>query len=146
MHVLHHQADPHLHSSYTYKWTRKQTHGIYCGLGCPRRISHVPKTKYLQTYFIFYLHSHLAFCMFVLECAKTCMCQCVHVLCRSCLLRRWIKQKVHLICKTLQGKQANTHTHTLAYSIKIISVTESILRSSNKPFFPWYKSLLFIPA
>lgn len=54
----------------------------------PRRISHVPKTKYLQTYFIFYLHSHPAFCMFVLECAKTCMCQCVHVLCRSCLLRR----------------------------------------------------------
>lgn len=111
MHVLHHQADPHLHSSYTYKWTRKQTHGIYCGLGCPRRISHVPKTKYLQIYFIFYLHSHLAFCMFVLECAKTCMCQCVHVLCRSCLLRRWIKQKVHLICKTLQGKHTHTHAH-----------------------------------
>lgn len=100
----------------------------------------------------FYLHIHLSFCMFISECMQTCMCQSVHVLCKSCLLRWWIKQQVHLICKALQGKytqndtrtQTQIHIQRLAYSIKIISVTESILRSSSKPFFPWYKSLLFM--
>ena len=150
MHILYCQAGEHLHSSYMQKLTRTQSSTIYYGLGGPQKTISSPQEQIFADLFRFYLHIHLPFCMFVSEVMRTCMCQCVHVLCKSCLLRRWIKQQVHLICKALRGKytkwdtHAHTHTHRLAYSIKIISVTESILRSSNKPFFPWYKSLLFI--
>lgn len=59
----------------------------------------------------FYLHIHLPFSVFESEVMQTCVCQCVRELCESCLLRWWIKQQVHLICKTPQGKYTKWHTY-----------------------------------
>lgn len=91
----------------------EHNHPQFMDFAVPGRIYRVPLTKYLKTfmYFIF-ISIHLSFCVFISQSMQTCLCQCVHVLCKSCLLRRWIKQQVHLICKALQGKHTQNKTHT----------------------------------
>ena len=100
------------------KWTWTQSSTIYYKLGGPQKDISQPKDQIFVDLFCFYLHIHLSFRRFIAECMWMCMCRRVHVLWKSCLLRRWIKQQEHLICTTLQGKytkkwDTSTHTHTL---------------------------------
>lgn len=153
MHRLYCQAGKHLHSSYMHKWRWTQSSTIYYGLCSPRKnISRVPLTKYLKTfvYFIFIsvFISH-SVCLYLSVCRRACASACVYFVRAACwdgeLNSKCIWSAKHSRAKHTQNK-THIHAQRLAYSIKIISVTESILRSSNKPFFLWYKSLLFIPT
>lgn len=129
----------HKHSSYTHKWT--QSSSIYKKLWSPQ-IS-LRRDQIFADLFGFYLHIHLSFFRFASKCVSACTQGTVRALCKQCLLRRWIKQQAHLICTTLRGKCA--HTHRLAYSIKIISIIEAILRGCSKPFFPRYNLFYSYP-
>lgn len=71
----------HICTAVTHKWTKKQTHGIYCGLGCPQKNISCPQDQ-IFTDLLHFLSPFSSCILYV--CIR--VCKDVHVPVRACTL------------------------------------------------------------
>lgn len=140
-----------------HKWTWTQSSPPFTtNLAAPRRISHVPKIKYLQTYFVFisrFISRSVG--LYLSACRRAHASVCMHFIRAACwdgeLNSKSIWSAKHSGANThTQKKKWNTNTHVnthtgLHTASKSFPSQKLFLGAAANPFFPWYNLFYSYP-